>query len=166
VIVNINAKFFYFALLLNLVSCVSVKLSNVEAQKSRDAKYTAPNRLFHEVPTPHLDKKWANTSNGNIISFLSDCNNPTDPSLENIFKGLTSEVDNVQIIEAVSTQFNSRAALHSTVQGVVDGVGTRFELMIFKKNDCTYILTYAAAEKSYADNREDFNKFIKGFIVP
>jgi len=160
----------YFSLILfalsTLNACVSIDVGKVKTQKSTIARYDSPSAPFEEVKTVHLDKKWLNRTNGNIISHLSDCQNPNEPSLENIFKGIVSEIDDVRIIHSGTVNYNFRKALHSVVEGYVDGVSTRFELMIFKKHDCTYILTYAATAKSFADNQREFNNFVKRFVVP
>ncbi len=155
-----------FILFFPLTGCVSLDFKKVSGLKSQEAKWVNPSPPFQKVETEQLDQKWSNKKNGNIISFLSDCENPTDPSLENIFKGITSEIENTAIIHSGEVDYNARKALHSVVEGQVDGVATRFELMIFKKNNCTYILTYAAAAGSFSENQRDFANFVKGFKVP
>jgi hypothetical protein len=157
--------FTFFTLVL-MGACVSVNLGKSESQRSREAKWTSPKAPFVELKSIHLDKTWRNNKNGNTISYLSDCHNPADPSLENIFKGITSEIEEVTVVQSDRVDYNSREALHTTVEGAVDGVPTRFELMIFKKNDCTYILTYATTAKAFAENQRDFNSFVREFNVP
>ncbi len=146
--------------------CVSVKFAGTEAKKSTDVKLVTPDKPFAEMKSAHIDRSWQNSKNGNIISYLSDCENPTDPSLENIFKGITSEIDQPQVIQSNPVEFNQRQALHAIVDGNVDGMATRFELMLFKKNNCLYVLTYAAAAAAFAENQRDFAQFVKGFKVP
>jgi hypothetical protein len=148
------------------ISCVSVGFKSPKTQKSDEVIFSSPDKNYDEVKSQYLDKSWRDRKTGATISYLSDCNNPTDPSLESIFKGITSEIDEVNVIESNHVDFNSRDALHSQVEGNVDGIATRFELMIFKKNNCTYILTYAAEANAYAIGQRDFSKFVKGFVVP
>lgn len=149
-----------------LMSCVSVQIAVPSSTKSTVAQYQSPKKPFEEQTGRDLDRLWRNSLNGNTISYLSDCENPTDPSLQSIFKGITSEIDNPKIIKNEDLIYNSREGLRSVVEGVVDGVKTRFELLIFKKNNCTYILTYAAVAQSFSENQKDFDRFLKDFKVP
>lgn len=159
-------QFIYLLPSLTFVACVSVNFEGDPPQKSKTAEFTAPISPFHEIESRHLDKSWQNTKTGSTISFLSDCYGAVDPTLDNIFNGILSEIEDKRIIESHNVDYNEREALHSTVEGKVDGIQTRFELMIFKKNNCIYILTYAAKEGAFAHNQRDFLKFVKGFHVP
>ena len=147
-------------------ACVSIDIGKNRSKKSDDVQFAEPSEPFRENEVVHLDKSWRHEKNGGTISFLSDCGNSADPSLKAIFNGVTSEIENVAVIESNEVIYNSREALHSTVEGKVDGVPTRFELIIFKKNSCLYILTYAAVANSFSANQKEFQKFVKRFVVP
>lgn len=153
-------------IVLFISACVSVGFKPPVTEKSKTISYLEPDKIFAEASSKQLDRLWHNHSNGSTISFLSECNNSTDPTLENIFKGITSELDEVNTLELNRVSYNSRDALHAQVEGAVDGVLTRFELMIFKKNSCTYILTYASAAAVFGTGQREFHKFVKGFSVP
>jgi hypothetical protein len=56
--------------------------------------------------------------------------------------------------------------LTTVAEGRVDGVLTRLELMLFKKNNCLYTLSYVALTKSFNDNREAYSKFSESFKAP
>jgi hypothetical protein len=149
-----------------VMGCVSVKIGGSVPQKSQDMKYRSPTGKFEEVKSNEVDHSWRNTQNGNTISILSECGDPTDPSLEQIQTGIISEIEHSQVLELHHIDYNARDGVHSLLEGRVDGVPTRFELVIFKKNNCTYVLSYAAVAKSFGDNQRDFESFVKGFKVP
>ncbi|OFZ20290.1 MAG: hypothetical protein A2Z20_12805 [Bdellovibrionales bacterium RBG_16_40_8] len=145
---------------------MSLNFKPSPAQKSSVVKFHSPNPGYAEVSSASLDKLWQNKKTGCSISYLSDCNNPTDPSLQNIFKGITSEIESVSVISSSFIEYNYREALRSIVEGRIDGVSTRFELVIFKKNSCTYILTYAATTNAFSNEKPIFNHFVEMFRVP
>lgn len=149
-----------------LCACVSINVQNSKYKKSTEVTYTDPAEPFEDINVAHVDKSWRNTKDGSTISYFSDCSDPTDPSLQNIFKGVISSIDDVTVIESSEITFNQRAALHSTVEGKVDGVIARFELLLFKKNSCNYILTYTAIPSAFGTNQKIFKKFVNGFRVP
>lgn len=146
--------------------CMSVSFKAPPPQKSAAVIFNPPKGAFAEISSPHLDHSWQNKASGSTISYLSDCNNPTDPSLENIFKGITSEIDGVSVINSNRFTYNAREALRSRVAGLVDGVKTNFELIIFKKNNCTYILTFVTMADGNIQDENEFTNFLKGFVVP
>jgi hypothetical protein len=148
------------------LGCVSVNIGGKAPQKSHEMKYHAPASSFKEKHSPDVDDSWRHEKNGNTISILSECGDPTDPSLEQIHTGIISEIEKSQVLEKHHIDYNARDAIHSVVDGQVDGVQTRFELVVFKKNNCTYVLTYAAVATSFGDNQRDFADFVKGFQIP
>jgi hypothetical protein len=150
----------------SLSGCVSVSIGNSKIEKDLDTKYVAPPKPFVEVSSSDQDKAWRNQKNGNTISFLSECNDPSDPPLEQIQSGIIAEIDNAKTIQNDRVEFNSRDAIHSILDGNVDGIPTRFELMVLKKSNCIFILTYAAVLRDFATNQKQFNAFVKSFVVP
>lgn len=146
--------------------CVSLKIGLSGPEKSTDMNFKNPPSNFVKLKAPDVDDSWTEKHNGNTISVLSECHDKPDPSLAQIQEGVMSEIEDASPLETEQITFNNRDAIHSIVDGTVDGVATRFELVIFKKSDCTYILTYAGVAKSFGDNQRDFERFVKGFRVP
>ena len=162
-------KIFYLMLysfyLICTNGCVNVEIGKNNSVRSTSVRFNEPNEPFKEAKSGYLDRAWKNTNDGSTISYLSDCYGKTDPSLEQIFKEATSPVREQHLIQQHQIEYNERAALHSVVEGVIDGVLTRYELVIFKKNHCNYILAYAATAESYATHQREFSQFVKGFKV-
>jgi hypothetical protein len=147
-------------------SCVSVGLSKKEIIHNPDVRFSTPNKPFQEVESETLDKVWRHIKNGNTISFLSDCNSEEDPDLEQIQKGIVSQINNYSIVKSNPLDISQRVGLHTIVDGNVDGVNSRIELLIFKKNSCTYIITYAGLTKSFDENQNEFILFVRKFEAP
>lgn len=149
-----------------LWGCVSVQFSADEKLQKAQVKYTAPTNGFTEISSKDLDKLWRNTKDGATISYLSDCYNKADPSLDSIFKGITAQIDELFVVEKSVTDYAGREALNTVLEGRVDGVLTRFQLFIFKRNHCTYVLTYATAANVFGFHQNEFRQFVKGFHAP
>ncbi len=162
-VINLNLGLALAAL---VTSCVSIGFRPPTPIKSESVKFSAPPAPFKKTQSPHVDSAWQDTASGGTISFLSDCQNPTDPSLQNILKGVTSQLESVAFNFSNTIEYNSREALHSSLDGKVDGVPTRLELVVFKKNSCIYILTYAAAAPAFGLHQRLFANFVKEFKAP
>lgn len=148
-----------------LGSCVSVDIGPKDPTKSKNIDVAAPASPFEEVTADHVDRAWRNTKNGNTISYLSECNLKIEPTLEDIKKGVISDLMNASLVNEENLLFNRRQALASELSGKIDGVDTRIDLLIFKKNSCTYILTYVALSTTYTENKQTFETFKTGFKV-
>lgn len=149
-----------------LSNCVSVKLSPAEKKSSLTATFSPPGLPFSKAESEYVDHSWQSSKNGNNISYISDCDTSSDPTLQNLLNNLTHEIENLKTLKSELINYNSREALRTRLSGNVDGIQTQFEILIFKKDRCTYILNYAARESAFNDNLNDFNLFVKDFTVP
>ena len=149
-----------------LTACVSVNLGPKKGQRSDNVAYKAPAAPFVAIDARGADSAWQNAANGNTISYHSVCNDPTDPSLEDIQKELISALEEARVLRSASTRHDGREALSSETEGLVDGVATRLETLVFKKNNCIYTLTYVGVAKSFPDDLERFQEFLKSFEAP
>ncbi len=147
-------------------ACVSVTLGKDKSKRASDIQFKAPSNPFKEMNVSGADEAWQNKSNGNMISFLSTCNDPADPSLEAVQGDLLSALDDLRVINSEKQTFNSRLALTTEAEGFIDGVRTRLETLVFKKNNCIYALSYVGVDKSFADDRGQFRDFVKTFEAP
>lgn len=156
-----------FFLAASLTACVSVNIGDsAQSQKSTTVKFKSPSKPFSEFKMEYVDSAWKNPSNGNSISFLSECKSAADPTLDTIYKGLISSIGRAETLSKKTFTFNNREALRSTVTGFVDGVQSKFDLLVFKKNSCTYILSYVATEANFDENLTAFETFTQNFVVP
>ena len=89
-----------------------------------------------------------------------------DLPLEGIQQSMLYGIDNVKVLKSITMTYNEREALNSVVEGKVDGVDTKLELMILKKNRCTYMISYVALKKSFDSDVPVFQNFLKTFEAP
>ena len=158
------------ALILGLCvsGCVSVDtiLAPAPPKKAEGLNYSEPAFDFKTIKNNTVDHAWQDSKNGNTIAFLSECNAKTDPSLKEMENENLAAMTNVEITENRDTTFNEREALFSTVNGQVDGVEVRMRLVLFKKDNCNYTLSYVGRKKHFAKDEKIFNDFVEGFKAP
>jgi hypothetical protein len=159
-------KIFTLVALLGLLnSCISVSLSP-KITKSERVSFKAPPLPFESISSPEADQAWQDRKAGNLISFLTACKDQADPSLETIEKDLLSSVDSIKILKSESEFFDGRESHKTLAQGTVDGIPTKIQILVFKKNNCSYSLSYVGVEKSFDQDLPIFNKFLESFKAP
>jgi hypothetical protein len=157
---------FIQALILMMIGCVSVGLNDTKVQRSTKVRFSAPGGAFTEKRSDSLDHLWENSKNGNSISFMSDCSDTTDPSLESIQQGILHGVERLKVLSNETISYNDREALRSITSGSVDGVDTAMDLVVFKKNGCIYALNYVGVRPQFEDDKAAFSKFLDRFHAP
>jgi hypothetical protein len=90
----------------------------------------------------------------------------TDPSLDHIVGGLLGGLASVKRESDETVTVQGREGKRVLAAGKVDGVPTHIDLLVFKRNQCIYILSYVGVSKAFPADRAAFNKFIEGFRAP
>ncbi len=151
-------------------SCVSIDISKTNQVRDSNIKFHAPDKPYQVAPLSSVDGAWRNTETGDSISYISECDSSTDPSLDSIHKGILQGIENLKIVSSEYKKYNSRQALFTTVNGELDGIGTQMQFVIFKKNQCIYVLTNISymkgANTNGATSSQDFQIFLEKFEVP
>ena len=147
-------------------SCISVSLPDAKIIRANDVIVKEPGHPFTVAKHESLDAIWSNSTNGNSISYLSDCQTKNDPPLQSITIGIVNDLDKKKAVLSETIKYNQREALHSMYKGTVDGIPTIVELMVLKKNSCIYVLTFVALEDSYEKDKRNFTDFYNGFKAP
>jgi hypothetical protein len=163
-----TSLFSTFAIFLYLLSngCVSVQIVPPKPAAAKNVKYVAPPAPFVAFTSDEIDAGWKNSKKGSSISFKSICGESMDLPLEGIQQQMLYGIDSIKILKSVTMTYNEREALNSLVEGKVDGVDTKLELMILKKNRCTYMISYVALAKSFESDNKTFQTFLKNFEAP
>jgi len=151
---------------LTLGGCVSVSLGPKQAESAKNVKMVAPSEPFTEFSSPDADHAWKDSARGTSISYKSSCNDSSDTSLESMQQSTIYGLESVKISKSTRIPYNGREALSSTIDGKLDGVATKIELLILKKNFCSYILSYVALDKSFDTDLKHFKTFVNTFEAP
>lgn len=155
-----------FILFLLLGSCVSVQLPGGKVTSAKDVQLTPPPPPFKEITSSNSDKAWLSQKTGNTISYLSECGNTNEPTLQQIEMDSLSALSNVQSLKNEDLNYNGRAARLSTHKGDLDGVPVQLTLLIFKKNGCSYTLSFGGLSAKFASEETQFKSFIESFRAP
>lgn len=155
-----------FSIVFLTAGCVTVKLGGAETQRANGVRIFEPERPFEKQSRDDVDAAFKNPRNGNVISYLSDCKDPSDPPLDNIVAGVLAGLTHLKTEHREETEMLGREARRVQASGKVDGVPSAIDLLVFKRNQCIYILSYVGVKSVFDQNRADFSKFIEGFKVP
>ncbi|MGE3972972.1 MAG: hypothetical protein AB7F59_00445 [Bdellovibrionales bacterium] len=145
--------------------CVSVQIGPKKSEPAKNIKFKAPPEPFVAIDSSDVDHGWKNGFNNTSISFRSACNDG-DPSLESIQQSLIFGLEETQILKSQRVPYNEREALNSVISGKVDGIMTKMEFMILKKNGCSYTISYIALDKKFESDLHVFKSFLKNFEAP
>lgn len=163
---NLSSIFISIFSFLFLSHCVSVKLNNTEVSPAKDIRFESPNsQIFSEIKVLSSDKAWISKSTGNTISYYSDCQKNSDPSLELMQSDAISVLENPKILQENQIEFNMRKAQESISEGSVDGVLIKMKILVFKKNGCNIIISYGGVKKNFNLELSEFQNFLTHFKI-
>ena len=149
-----------------MLSCVSVNLGGSKIERSKIATFAEPTTEFKRFDAPIVDYAWRHPKDGNSISVISQCEEGSGFSLEDIKTATIAEVENAKIIEEKDLELNQRAAKSLTLSGSMDGVASQIKVVTFRKHDCIYSLTYVAKPNLFKKHLASFDNFVNGYKVP
>lgn len=162
-----SAALIYIWVLGNMLGCISVNLGGKdESKRAAGVQVTEPTSPFEVDKRMDVDGSWKNHKNGNSISYISDCQDPSDPPLEGIIDGALAGLNELKLESNESPTIQGREARRVMASGKVDGVPSKIDLLVFKRNHCIYILSYVGVQKAFSENFAQFDKFISGFRAP
>lgn len=150
-----------------LSGCVNVKIGpDSELKRAEGVQLEAPSEPFAPQSRTDVDVAWKNSKNGNVISYLSDCKDSSDPTLEAITQGILAGLNHVKIESSTNVTVQARAGLRTLASGTVDGVASSTDLLVFKRNGCIYVLSLVGVSSVFEQDHQRFNQFINGFRAP
>jgi len=154
------------SLALLVAGCVSVNLKPKSAVHSKEYKFQAPDSSFKKIDNEQTDMAWQNEKTGNTIAVLSECSETRDPSLSDLEGEMSQALNDPKVIKTQQITFEDRDGVRSWLEGKVDGIVVNVDVLTFKKNSCSYTLTYMGRALGFEKDRATFENFLKGFKVP
>lgn len=149
----------------SVIGCVSIDVAP-ETESAEGLVYKSPGGSFEKRDTDTLDAYFVDKKSGNSISLKSSCYDPADPSIENLestaFTGMNIEKE----ISKQERIFNSREALDTKKLVKIDGVPVLVRMLIFKKNNCNYLVSHVGVEKSFSMTESNFKNFLDHLRAP
>jgi hypothetical protein len=146
-----------------LLGCVSVNVGPKQPKKSENVSFIAPASPYKEIRADNADKIWQSSKTGNTISYLSECNMTVDPTLQVIETEFLSALNSLVINKSEQRSFNEREAKVTNAFGKVDGVDVAISILVFKKNNCNYTISYVGKKTGFEPELSIFENFLKNF---
>ena len=100
---------------------------------------------------------------GGVIAAIGSCHQLEDVSLEVLTNHLLLGFDERHVTRQSVVVLDGRRALKSRVDGRIDGVPVRLELVVVRKDDCTYDLQLVAGPEVFEARSSDFERFVAAF---
>lgn len=159
-------KLIILPLLLILTSCVSVHLQKpLQLEKSKFYSLAVPASPFTRLEQAGMDQYWRNSKNGNSISLQTACSENYDPSLQDLTYQNIQGIEEAKKLSEEKLSYNDRIAMLSNFEGTVDGIPVSIHLIAFKKNKCSYVISYFGKKNSISADLSTFEYFTKNFRV-
>lgn len=146
--------------------CVTVDVAPKKSEPAQNVIYVDPASPFKSSPNKSTDRLWISTTSGNTISYLSECGNSQEPTLEQLENDALGGLVELKILHSEKIDYNSREALKTLAEGKVDGVKVKMNLLTLKKNNCNYTLVYGGVSKNFDAEQAYFQTFLGGFKAP
>jgi hypothetical protein len=146
--------------------CVSVSLATKAEKRATGVKYDSPASPFQSESRHDVDGAWKNPKTGNLISYLTDCQDENDPSLDSVLQTALGGLTDMKTEKKESPTIEGREGRRTVVSGKVDGIASKIDMLAFKRDECIFILSYVGVEKPFEKDHAAFDKFIEGFHAP
>lgn len=155
----------WIALLCNFTACVSVNLGAGKVEKSSGVHVEVPGTPFVAIDSK-ADSAWKSKITGSTIAYQSGCGESADLPLEALAEELFSGLEEKSEISKRRRPFDGREGLEVEIEGKLDGVLTRIRSLVYKKNHCSYTITFISLPQNLERDKPAFEKFILGFAAP
>ena len=148
------------------LGCAILGSGEDPVKKNPDIKFDSPNKPYEKSHISSADHVWQSGLTGNTIAINSTCQQYNDLTLKNRQQNILAGIDNLKVQTDDTVTFDGREAQRIVSLGTADGVPISVDLIILKKNNCTFDIAYIARTKTYKEEHLTFEKFLTGFHVP
>jgi hypothetical protein len=100
---------------------------------------------------------------GGTILANATCKDVSDVPLDVLANQELFGVDGQQEERREMFTLDGRVALREELSGTLDGVRVRMDLVVLKKDDCTYDLSLIASADAFEAREADFWRFVRAF---
>lgn len=159
--------------LLGLPGVVTLLLACVASGQFANQKYHRGKVSYRVGPLPALWQRLQfrgadvvfRSSTGGTIAISGQCPGNEDVPLDVLTNHLLFGIANHQEPSRSLFTLDSRQALRTHLRGELDGVPIELELVVLKKDGCTYDLQLIAGPQHFASCLRDFEAFVQGFTT-
>lgn len=148
-----------------LAGCALFSTGEEPAEKSTVFHYEDPAMPFHKIDESTADGVWQSEKTGNTIAVNSSCRKEDD-SLKSEENSILAGIEHLKSRTSKKIKFDGETADRIHAEGETDGDLVDVELVIVRKDDCTYDLAYVARHVSFNEELGIFEKFLERFHAP
>ncbi len=109
---------------------------------------------------------WVHARLPAAIRIHSRCDEHGDSSLEQFTDHLRIDWTSWTVRSRTHERLLGRDALRTVVDGSLDGIEMKLELLVVKKNGCLFDLSYIARPEAFDSVRSAFGRVVSGFDFP
>jgi hypothetical protein len=149
-----------------LPACISVNLPSNNTVKAQKVSFTAPSSPYQILKSTEVDQAWQSPQNGNTIAYFSECNTNIETSLDSLAEENFSALTEAKVQKVEKKNTGEIDSIEAMAEGQVDGTKMNLALLIFKKNKCSYVLSFMAKPKNFNQDFNIFEKFKGDFRAP
>lgn len=143
--------------------CVQIPLGNSKPKSYKKVDFKAP-KDFSPLKASSSDQAWIQNQSGNIISYRSEC--PTEVrNLQSFSENLRTDFTNEKLVTEKNFRFNNREAVRQSFTAEIESIKTAFDLVVFKKYGCLFIITHNGTLEALNKTADDFESFLSSFKV-
>ncbi len=161
-----SARALLFVFLGSGFGCALLGSGEDPVKKNPGIKFQPPPNPFAQSHISSADQVWQSESTGNTIAINSTCQEYSDLTLKDLQQNILGGIENLKVQSDKTVSFDGREAQRIVSVGSAEGVSISVDLLILKKNNCTYDLAYIARSKFYDDEHGIFETFLKRFHAP
>jgi hypothetical protein len=125
-------------------------------------RVTPPAAGWQRVGTPGDSVAFSHPAGGTMAAHAT-CQDAEDVPLDVLTNHLLFGVEQRRERSRVPTTVSGRGALRTRLTGTLDGVPVGLDLVVLKKDGCTYDLLLIAAPGTIAARQPEFERFVAGF---
>lgn len=119
---------------------------------------------WRDLKTGARAASWYNPERRAAISTDVLCENSMgDKPLESIAGDIAASIDDRRVTGTRDFMLDGRGALRESVVGTVDGVPMNMEIVVLKKNNCSFNMAAIVPPEELSAVMPDFETFVGGF---
>ncbi|MCC6276723.1 MAG: hypothetical protein IT289_02265 [Oligoflexia bacterium] len=163
---RVSAIIFMILTLLLSSGCALLGGTDDAEVKASNIKFNPPSSPFKKVSVSSADHVFQSEKTGSTIAVNSLCQKYVDVKLTHLRDNILAGVEQLKTESETDITYNDREGKRVVALGTMDVIKVKVDLLIFKKNNCTFDLTYISRPEFYATEKRHFDDFLARFKVP
>ena len=127
--------------------------------------YTQPPAPWKPTKVDGTQVAYYHADYGATLSVATECRDVEDVSLPSLVQQELIGIPHRKVVSQTQTRVGERDGEDWVVDGQLDGVDVRCELIVLRESKCVYDVNLVAKPASFDAAQKDFKAFLAGFSV-